>query len=141
MDFRAMLMRKKKPAKKVVVVSFPNDILAGYNFMWMDISKYIHNNQLSSSYLIFHKLESVLVSKYQEFSDLNLNVNFAYRVPVIAKLGIGELTLKCFLFCSSPLSETKWFNVQIVKKIVCILKREGTALETVTHPCPWLDLN
>ena len=60
---------------------------------------------------------------------------------MIAKLGIGELTLKCLFSRLSPLSKTKWFNVQIVKKIVCILKREGTGLETVAHPCPWLDFN
>ena len=32
MDFRAMLMRKKKPAKKVVVVSNRKDILCFQNY-------------------------------------------------------------------------------------------------------------
>ena len=54
MDFRAMLMRKKKPAKKVVVVSNRKDNLI---------------NVINSLVLIFHKI--VLISKYFSSGVLN----------------------------------------------------------------------
>ena len=74
---------------------------------------------INSLVLRFHKMSLFLNISRQE-SLTKLNVNFACRVPVIAKLRIRWFTLKAFFDirrrCLSPLSKTKWFHVGIVER-------------------------